>query len=734
MDEDLPLPSRPAASQPLTPCTGIMQGSSAPSAAARGVGTAQVAQAVADSDIDRLLFTARVQGLPDSLPRLPWESGVMAAIFGDSFLPKPLVVQPGAPAESTTSVDDGPNLSDVSRVRPAPCTLYEQSFTSRADVPVQEEDAHLWARAVGKWCTIFLLAHSDPGQVGVQAAQCLAAEGEAARDELLRDVFGLKSPRTAIKRANALLRCLRWHQREHDFVWPWDSTSVTAFVKSLGDSVCAVSGFFEAINFAHHVMGLPFHADILADRRLQGRAKRLAGERPEATQQTPLTVEAVAKLEKLVAGRLLCTVDTYVLGGLLFALFSRSRWSDLKQIRSIWIDFDDDDCVSGFVEARTREHKTSNTVRTKRRAMPLVAPFPGVTEAGWVAAWFDAGRQLGVVWDDEPFGPLVRAPNSSGHLCARRCSSSEAGAMLCSALNLEGHERRTSHVLKGTTLAWVGKRGFSERDGLLLGHHAPGSSSLACYSRELLSAPLRAYRAMLREIRSNTFKPDTTRSGWLAGCDNLGLPKSGGFASADVGSAEALRAAVGLSAAGGAGLLDPGAQDELEHYRAHNVSEPAVSSGHLGEMGSWDEVGFCGDGPSMDESEPPTPRPDAGAAVDVAVDKPDSPSSDSSSSSSSSSSSGASETEEQTLAHCRIDQPFEIDEPCWQHVKSMMLHRVHGDRNAFRTRCGRRTSAVYRWLDGAYFKWPRCAVCWKGELLSSKGAMAERLDVLMKRS
>eukprot|EP00439_Symbiodinium_sp_Y106_P015008 s3348_g2.t1 len=671
MDEDLPLPSWPAASQHLTPCTGIMQGSSAPSASARGVGTAQVAQAVADSDIDRLLFTARVQGLPDSLPRLPWESGVMAAIFGDSFLPKPLVVlftarvqglpdslprlpwesgvmaaifgdsflpkplvvQPGAPAESTTSVDDDPNLSAASRVRPAPCTLYEQSFASRADVPVQEEDAHLWAKAVGKWCTIFLLAHSDPGQVGVQAAQCLAAEGEAARDELLRDVFGLKSPRTAIKRANALLegeaardellrdvfglksprtaikranallRCFRWHQREHDFVWPWDSTSVTAFVKSLGDSVSAVSGLFEAINFAHHVMGLPFHADILADRRLQGRAKRLAGEKPEATQQTPLTVEAVAKLEKL---------------------------------------------------------------------------------AGWVAAWFDAGRQLGVVWDDEPFGPLVRAPNSSGHLCARRCSSSEAGAMLCNALNLEGHERRTSHVLKGTTLAWVGKRGFSERDGLLLGHHAPGgherrtshvlkgttlawvgkrgfserdglllghhapgSSSLACYSRELLSAPLRAYRAMLREIRSNTFKPDTTRSGWLAGCDNLGLPKTsaplrayramlreirsntfkpdttrsgwlagcdnlglpktGGFASADVGSAEALSAAVGLSTAGGAGLLVT-----LEPRTSWSTTEPTMFLSQLSLRAIWARWGpgtrltFAAMGPAwMNRSPPP---------------------------------------------------------------------------------------------------------------------------------
>ena len=689
---------------------------------------------VAPADIDRLIFTARVQGLPDSLPRLPWESGVMAMIFGDSILPKPLVVQPCAPSKDTPTIDGDPILASSSRARPAPSTLYERSFASRADVPVQEEDEHLWVMAVGKWCSIFALAHSDPGQVGEQAAQCFAAEGEAARDELLRDVFGLRSPRTAIKRANALLRCFRWHQREHDTVWPWSRPTLTAYVRSLGDSVSAVSGLFEAMNFAHHVMGLPLPGDLLADRRLQGRAKRLVGDKPETRQQVPLTVEAVAKLERLVAGRNLCDADTYVLGGLLFALYSRSRWSDLKQIQSIRIDFDDSDCVSGFVEARTREHKTSNTVRTKRRAMPLVAPFPGVTESRWVAAWQDAGRSLGVHWESEPFGPLVRAPGVGGRLCARRCSSSEAGAMLCNALDLEGLERRTSHVLKGTTLAWVGKRGFSERDGLLLGHHAPGSSSLACYSRELLSAPLRAYRAMLREIRSNTFRPDTTRSGWLAGCDSLELPKTGGFLSADVGGADALRAAAGLFAGGGIGRVDPGAREELEHYRVHNVSEPAASSGALGELGSWDEVEVFRDAPPEGEQEPSVEQSEPGAASDEVDAQHDPPSSGESTSSSSSSSSEASETEEQTLAHCGVEQPFEIDEPCWQHVKSRMLHRVHGDRSAFKSKCGRKTSSAYRWLNGAYFKWPRCAVCWKGELLASKGALAERLNVLMKGS
>ena len=106
----------------------------------------------------------------------------------------------------------------------------------------------------------------------------------------------------------------------------------------------------------------------------------------------------------------------------------------------------------------------------------------------------------------------------------------------------------------------------------------------------------------------------------------------------------------------------------------------------------------------------------------------------SSSSTSSSSSSEASGTEEQLVARSGVSQPFEIDEPCWQHVKSRMLHRVQGDMSNYKTKCGRRTTKVYKYLEGAYFKWSRCAVCWKGELLDSHGALANRLNELMDRS
>ena len=265
---------------------------------------------ISDGDIDRMLLLARSGGCVDSLPRLPWETGVMACIFGDGALPRPILQQPRAPLPEDPSTTVSEELP-VPRTRAAPDTLFERSFSARADIGAQDEDDHLWTLAISKWCCIFSLAQDDPGQVGEQAAQCLVAEGKDARDELIRDVFGIKSPRTAIKRANSLLRCMRWHLRERRAAWPWDSRSFTDFVKSLGDSASAVTGLFEAMNFAYHVMGMPFCSGILQDSRLQGRAKRLQGVKPVVRQQIALTVEAVAKLEKLVAGETLCDVDTY---------------------------------------------------------------------------------------------------------------------------------------------------------------------------------------------------------------------------------------------------------------------------------------------------------------------------------------------------------------------------------------------------------------------------------------
>ena len=152
--------------------------------------------------------------------------------------------------------------------------------------------------------------------------------------------------------------------------------------------------------------------------------------------------------------------------------------------------------------------------------MPLVAPFPGVTNSDWVKCWWEAGKALGDSWQEKPFGPLARAPDAQGVLTVRRrCSSDEAGHFLRIALcEAEGDEevRFTSHSLKATTLTWTAKRGLSKYCQLMLGHHAPESNSLAAYSRDLLSRPLGQYVSVLEEVRDGRFRPNLTRSGLMA--------------------------------------------------------------------------------------------------------------------------------------------------------------------------------------------------------------------------
>ena len=86
-------------------------------------------------------------------------------------------------------------------------------------------------------------------------------------------------------------------------------------------------------------MAIPFDQDATSDKRLMGRAKRLQGMASGTSKQAPdLSAEQVAKLERLVCREDTCVTDRFLAGGLLFALFSRSRWSDLKMIDAIWID------------------------------------------------------------------------------------------------------------------------------------------------------------------------------------------------------------------------------------------------------------------------------------------------------------------------------------------------------------------------------------------------------------
>ena len=56
----------------------------------------------------------------------------------------------------------------------------------------------------------------------------------------------------------------------------------------------------------------------------------------------------------------------------------------------------------GFVEARTKFHKTATSLAKKQRHMPVVEPLLGVTHVDWSRYWLAAMKELNIDVDHEP--------------------------------------------------------------------------------------------------------------------------------------------------------------------------------------------------------------------------------------------------------------------------------------------------------------------------------------------
>ena len=195
---------------------------------------------------------------------------------------------------------------------------------------LRDEDAmqqldRLWVVATAKWYSIFEQV-GYPGSLGVALLNCGA--DDAACIEVIRDALGIRSPRTAIKRASTFSRFLSWMKARNEEV-----------------------------------------------QRL-----KVAGEYRPARD---LLLCEVAMMERSMAV-LADPYDRYILGVCLFVLFSRSRWSDVQHLHHLWADrYDSDGAVFGFIEARTRFHKTNSSMEKKLRYMPLVCPLRSDAWCNW---------------------------------------------------------------------------------------------------------------------------------------------------------------------------------------------------------------------------------------------------------------------------------------------------------------------------------------------------------------
>ena len=133
-----------------------------------------------------------------------------------------------------------------------------------------------------------------------------------------------------------------------------------------------------------------------------------------------------------------------------------------------------DDDVVGYVEVLSWSHK----MRRHFSSIPLVAPVQGATQGSWIEQWKRVATEAGLPLDrlaQDVRGPLLPLLSQGGWL-ETSCSTNEARA-------------------------WMVR-------------------SAECYARDTLASPLRDLEACILAIRTGTFLPDVSRSGYFPEASN----------------------------------------------------------------------------------------------------------------------------------------------------------------------------------------------------------------------
>ena len=420
---------------------------------------------IAASSMANLIEKAVAQNSALASMDFPWERGIFKDLFRrDSFptvisnIPIENAVGKAGPicAEALQeSVLDNSNLLSEH--------IFMQAISNVSDKCIQERRQEQTDLAITKWLCV-LQAHLLASSTGRQILHLgkNMVQSEAAR-RIVRAVIGVRSPTTAINRANCMLRFYRWVANESkDGFHPFTEEVVWEFLNALQSSQAAPStgsSLLSAFRYSKFVFGFSVLDDILSSKRIQGLTELMFVNRRYLKQAKVLSVNQVCELRKLVKNGGLCDIDRAAAGYLLVALYGRCRHSDLACVEEVVKDFDSS---GGYLEIRTAVHKTSRSIQKKVRLLPIVIPAVGVNGECWVQDVESAFERIGLKLEGRIGGPIFRPPKKDGSLCKRGLLSSECSKFLQLFLDEpssceDGGQVMTSHALKATCLSWSSK-------------------------------------------------------------------------------------------------------------------------------------------------------------------------------------------------------------------------------------------------------------------------------------
>ena len=646
---------------------------------------------------ERTVFEQSVPQLSLNLPKLPWEQGIYAQIFGgediqvfpseDAWVPAPAAMPFTAKNEEV-----GAHISIDPQMRQAASgvPIFAKHVKALTDRDHAASQSLLWTRGLACWLAIVEGSRFESlvGKYVMEKVQNGDRDGALV---CIRDACGIRSPSTVLKRGKDLQLFIKWADKSSVHWWPLEEVNLLAYLEAV--EVASKSKFIgknlmHSLKFFKFLFGAEFDVDRVCGPLLTGRVSRVLATREPTEQARALTVEEVKLLENKL--RTAPNVyDRYFIGCMLFALYFRARWGDMASMQSLELDvIKVHDGQFGFWEGRTRIHKTSSSVERKAMFMPYVAPIRGLGVEPWGLAWAETLKELHLFPGHEPFGPICRAPTADGEFTKRALTTAEASSMLNAFLEIENSSRATtSHSLKATTLVWAARFGIDDECRAMLGHHALKEHSLACYSRDMLAKPLRDLAGLLLNIQLGKFDPDGTRSGWMAGpLMEMRLEKARETRVSEHG--DGMSSMVPSPSLAPDDVQEPGNEfDPNNPFNEETLDDAKDGSGQA-------DPPLSQDGDEIVES---------ASSVDPASD-----------------SEGSSSDEEEFFEKQRslLDNADSkaVEGDLMQNKRSKMLHRRSQDESNHLqpvTLCGLHGSSFSQLPNGSTFDWPKCSKCFK---------------------
>eukprot|EP00435_Cladocopium_sp_Y103_P060549 s295_g22.t1 len=436
----------------------------------------------------------------------PWETGPMADIF--NFRQDPLPRCPGiAEVETEASAGDSDNMQvQLGRFLMPDDAKYDHAVKSLQDLNYFDGKSQRLELACGQWLNLLSIQWSASG-VGPQLVVTLQTDHTGTEaSAILKSCFGVKSPATLLKRANAFRKFVAWFDKQGMATetkakpFPLDEVMVWHYFLWLKEQrekstkgFTVPTAFLEAVRFAKFTLDLTGTDTILGSRRLLGFAV-LERQAMGPTKQAPgMELEHLRRLHEIL-GSNANLIDKLGAGCFLLCTYARARWSDVRFVEKVYIE------IGEYVTLYRAEHKTASVAIRRQQYLPLVVPWNGVVTDDWMRAFLQIYAAAGLDINREPLGPLLPAPRLDGSFCARPLTTSEAAAWLRGLLQGTGHAET---FMKATLLGWCARAGLDKECRAVLGHHCSAlNGSEAVYSRQLQIRALRKLEMILRRIRS----------------------------------------------------------------------------------------------------------------------------------------------------------------------------------------------------------------------------------------